>query len=125
MDYQRARIKEAALEFILNASRSIYPNEFTGLLRGEDNLMEEVLVIPKSTYGRGFATTQWDMVPIDSSIIGSVHSHPGPKSEPSKQDLRYFRKVGWIHLIVKKPYRSLGDVSGYTSNGELVELIVE
>ncbi len=117
------RIKKNTLEFILGVSRKIYPNEFAGLLRGNPDLITEVLVIPASTWGKGFAITRFDMIPIDHSIIGSVHSHPN-NFKPSDTDLRYFKRIGFAHLIVKFPYQSIDDIAAYDRYGEKIELEV-
>ncbi|MFH0859696.1 MAG: Mov34/MPN/PAD-1 family protein [Candidatus Altiarchaeota archaeon] len=120
-----ARIKSNALEFILGVSRSLHPREFTGQLRGEGDLITETLVIPASTFGNGFATTRFDMIPLDKSIIGSIHSHPSNTYRPSEADFRYFERGGSIHLIVRYPYNGLGDVAAYTSSGERISLEVD
>ncbi|MFH1722062.1 MAG: Mov34/MPN/PAD-1 family protein [Candidatus Altiarchaeota archaeon] len=118
-------IRHVALEFILGVSSEIYPREFTAQLRAEGETITEVLVIPASTFGEGFATTRRDMIPFDKSIVGSVHSHPGGSFRPSQEDLRYFQKMGKIHLIVKNPYQGIEDIAAYDRNGERVELRIE
>ena len=117
-------IKEAALHFILEASKNFYPREFSGLLRGDrkKELIEEVLVLPATIYGEGFASIHLSSVPIDSTIVGSVHSHPSPSNHPSLQDSIYFRKTGNIHLIAKPPYQSLLDVACYDRESERLDL---
>ncbi|ODS37747.1 MAG: hypothetical protein A7316_09060 [Candidatus Altiarchaeales archaeon WOR_SM1_86-2] len=115
-------IRKEALELILGASREIYPNEFGGMLRGTDDVIEEVLLIPGSIFGDRFASTRFDMVPIDHSIIGSVHSHPSNSFEPSGADLRYFKRLGKIHLIVRKPYGSIVDIAAYDRGGKRISL---
>jgi len=119
------KIKKSAFEFILGLSREVYPKEFTGLLRGNGNMITEILVIPATIYGDGFASIRLDMVPIDKSIIGSVHSHPGYSDKPSLADLRHFKKTGWIHLILRYPYSGINDITLYNNNGEKIELEVE
>jgi proteasome lid subunit RPN8/RPN11 len=119
------RIKKTALEFILGVSRKTYPKEFTGLLRGGPEIVEEALLIPGSLFGENFASIRFDMKPIDSSIIGSVHSHPGNSFTPSKADLRFFNKTGFIHLILKHPYKDIRDVAAYDAMGDRVKLVVE
>ena len=115
-------IRKEALELILGVSREIYPNEFGGLLRGKDDVIEEVLLIPGSTFGDRFASTRSDMIPIDHSIIGSVHSHPSNSFKPSEADLRYFKRIGGIHLIVKKPYINIEDIAAYDRDGKRISL---
>ena len=117
-------IKKIALEFILGVSKNIHPNEFTGLLRGTEKIIEEILIIPNSVFGDGFAVTRFDMVPFDRSIIGSVHSHPGNKFNPSRADIHFFGKIGVIHLILRYPYAGSSDVAAYDRNGNRTELNV-
>ena len=112
------RIGDAALKLILGASKSLHPREFIGLLRGSDNTIRHVVVIPKSTYGNGFAQVNFLHVPMDKTIIGSVHSHPTKDNKPSKTDLTYFQKKGEIHLIVGYPYENIGDIACYGRGGE-------
>lgn len=119
-----ALIKESALEFMLEASRHAYPKEFTAQLRVEDGVITEVMVIPKSTFGQGFAVTRLDMLPIDASIKGSVHSHPGESAVPSAADRVFFGKHGLVHLIIKKPFKGLSDVRAYDSFSNEIPLKV-
>ncbi len=111
-------IKRDALEFVLGVSRRIYPREFGCLLRGDDEAITEALLIPGSVFGENFTIQRLDMKPLDHSIIGSAHSHPGICGTPSKADLGFFRKFGVIHLIMTYPYRELGDILAYSRDGE-------
>lgn len=118
------RIKKEALEFILGVSRSLHPREFVGLLRGEGDTVIEVIVLPGSLYGEGFSDYQVYMAPFDSTIIGSVHSHPGTSGVPSRADLTAFGKKGGINIIAKYPYLSLDDLRAYDAKGSKVGLEV-
>lgn len=118
------RVHWEALEFILAASRNVHPREFTGQLRMEDKVITEILVIPKSVYGQGFASTRFDMIPIDRSICGSVHSHPGESFNPSSADIMFFAKKGSVHLIAKYPFNGASDVAAYNRDGERIRLEV-
>jgi len=116
------KIKKSALQFVLGAARNVYPKEFSGLLRGTKEQIEEVLIIPATVYGDTFSMQRRDMVPIDRTIIGSVHSHPGRNFSPSQEDLRFFKKSGFVHLIVSYPYNSIENVHSYDANGKFVKL---
>jgi len=70
------QIKKDALNFILGVSGEVYPNEFGGMLREENDIITEVLIIPGTTFGDSFTSTPLYMLPIDFSIAGSIHSHP-------------------------------------------------
>lgn len=119
------RIKKTALEFILGVSREIHPKEFMALLRGSPDVIEEVLLIPGSLFGENFASLRFDMKPIDPTTIGSVHSHPYQSFSPSRADISFFSKTGFIHLILKYPYSCIEDVAAYDSEGNRVDLMLE
>lgn len=116
-------IKKEALEFILGVSRSLHPREFIGLLRAEGKTITEVIVLPGSLYGEGFSSYQPHMAPVDKTIVGSVHSHPGASNAPSHADLHFFSKKGGVNLIVKQPYQSLDDLEAYDNLG--MKVVIE
>jgi len=118
------RIKKEALELILGASRSYHPQEFGGMLRGKGDLIEEALMIPATRYGDGFVETRMDMAPMDKSVIGSFHSHPGRDNRPSKADLAAFNRKGIVHLIVRHPYKGIEDVAAYDREGTRIGIEV-
>ena len=120
--YIKMYIKKDTLDFILGVSGEVYPNEFGGMLRGEKDTITEVLIIPGTTFGNSFTSTPLYMIPIDRSIIGSVHSHPSSSFNPSREDINFFGKTGKVHLIARYPYRSINDVAAYDKNGERISL---
>ena len=65
--------------------------------------MEEIL-LPGTISGGSQAIFQLHMLPIDFSIIGTVHSHPSGIPRPSKADLTLFDKYGKVHIIVASPF---------------------
>ncbi len=92
------------VEFLKGVSKNNFPNEFVGLLREKHGVISEILIIPGSQGGRGFAILRQHMVPVISDSIGSVHSHPSKNNNPSRQDLRFFQRNGKIHIIISYPY---------------------
>jgi len=96
------KISETAVEFILEAARGAYPREFVGLLRAKDGVIIETLIIPGSKFEKNYSSIFMHMVPLDLSIVGSVHSHPGP-ARPSRADLRFFER-GKVNIIAGYPY---------------------
>ena len=119
-------IAEPTLEFVLRASADSHPNEYMGLLRGEDArtlgferggaVISEVLVVPATETNPVSATIRTNLVPNDRRGIGSVHSHPNGVLRPSDADLATFTR-GRVHLIVGAPY-GRRDWQAYDRNGD-------
>lgn len=96
-------ISRETLEFILEVSRSSYPNEFAGLLQAEAGIITEVLFLPGTESGESSALLRLFMMP-NISTVGSVHSHPRGMIKPSTADLQMFGKTGNYHIITGYPY---------------------
>ncbi|MFB6161012.1 MAG: Mov34/MPN/PAD-1 family protein [Haloferacaceae archaeon] len=119
-------IAEPTLEFVLEASRETHPDEYMGLLRGEDarrlgldrdgTVVTDVLVIPGTESNPVSATVRTDMVPNDRRAVGSVHSHPNGVLRPSDADRSTFGS-GTVHIIAGAPYER-GDWRAFDREGE-------
>ncbi|HEY3360984.1 MAG TPA: Mov34/MPN/PAD-1 family protein [Methanosarcina sp.] len=96
-------IARDTLDFILEASKSMAPEEFAGLLQEKDGIITEVLILPGTESSDANAVLRLYMMP-NIKAAGSVHSHPGPNRSPSQADLRLFSKTGNCHIIVGRPY---------------------
>lgn len=120
------KIKKDCLDLILECAKSNYPNEFGGLLRvdslSKDTIIE-VVILPGTISGDSHAIFRLHMLPIDYSIIGTVHSHPSFNAIPSKADLELFSKYGKIHIIAANPYNELSWKS-YDYSGNDVKIVV-
>jgi len=117
-------ISQELLQAIFEGARRLYPRETILLLRGEKkkNLIKisELVVPPLSTYGRGFASIPLHMLPMDFSIVGTVHSHPSGNLTPSNVDLNHF--FGVIVMIVSFPFTDKRNVAVYNRGGENLTL---
>lgn len=116
-------IRRACLETILESSRASHPQEFGGFLRVKEGVIEEVLLLPGTVSGDSHAIFYMHMLPIDSSIKGTVHSHPSPYPYPSDADLELFGRHGRLHIIVAKPY-TVKNWRAYTFYGDPVKIDV-
>ncbi len=120
------------LDFALSASEETHPNEYMGMLRGEDardlgldrdgTVVTDVLVIPGTESNPVSATVKTNMIPNDTRGIGSIHSHPNGVLEPSDADLRTFGR-GSVHVIIGAPYRR-SSWKAFDSSGESRDLEV-
>ncbi|RNJ26944.1 Mov34/MPN/PAD-1 family protein [Halosegnis longus] len=106
-------IAEGALSFARSAAEDTHPDEYMGLLRGEDardlgldrdgTVVTDVLIIPGTTSSPVSATVRSDMIPTGARSVGSLHSHPNGVLRPSDQDLQTFGN-GSVHVILGAPY---------------------
>ncbi|MFY9716361.1 MAG: Mov34/MPN/PAD-1 family protein [Thermoplasmata archaeon] len=117
-------ISRRTLDSVLASGQSSYPNEFGGVLRAEPpGVIGELLLLPGTTVGRRHANFHLYMLPVDLSIVGTVHSHPSGALHPSEADLRLFRSWGRRHLIVGSPFTQ-GAWRAYDGNGRETTLKV-
>ena len=97
-------VDRALLRMINEAARDSLPNEFVAMLRAEEGVISELILLPGTLQGEDSATLMLHMMPIDFSIVGTVHSHPGYSNRPSRQDLEFFRRYGYVHIITCLPF---------------------
>ena len=120
------KIKKNTLDFILEGAKSSYPNEFGAFLRinlDKKNIINEIVILPGTISGDSHAIFQLHMLPIDFSIVGTVHSHPSISYHPSDADILLFRKFGKVHIVVGYPF-STASWKSYNYNGEEIEMTI-
>ena len=120
------KIKKRTLDFILESAKSSFPNEFGGLLRvdeDEKHTIKEIVILPGTISGDSHAIFKLHMLPIDFSIVGTVHSHPSISFHPSDADVLLFRKFGKVHIVVAYPFTN-NSWKSYDYNGNEMDLKV-
>lgn len=125
-------IAESALEFARAASEEAHPNEYLGMLRGEEAanvgldreglVLSEVLLMPGTETNPVSAEFRPIHTPNDLSAAGSIHSHPNGVLRPSPADLQTFN-TNDIHIIVGAPYGP-DDWQAFDRDGEPIDLPV-
>src|SRR3989304_6497040 len=114
------------LDTILEGAKQLYPRESFLLLRGKKSKgvisVSNLIVSPFAVHGNWFARFSPYMLPMDFSIVGTVHSHPSGNTKPSHVDLNHM--MGRILMIVGYPYADERCVAVYDSNGEKLVLQV-
>ena len=105
---------------IFEGAKRLYPKETILLLRGKKINAEiqvlDLVVPPLAIYGYGFANLPFHSLPMDFSVVGTVHSHPSGNLAASSMDLNHF--FGRILMIVGFPFVGVKNVAVYDSNGE-------
>lgn len=118
------KITKKCLDLILESSRSSHPKEFGALLRvdtRDKNLINELVLLPGTISGNSHAIFRLHMLPIDFTIVGTIHSHPSPVPRPSQADLELFSKHGRIHIIAANPY-TIQSWKAYNYKGEEIKI---
>jgi len=114
------------LDSIFEGARRLYPKEVFLLLRGQKAKdvirITDLVVPPLAVYGYGFANLPFHMLPMDFSIVGTVHSHPSGNVSPSSVDLNHF--FGRVLMIVGYPFSDGKNVAVYDSKGEVVPMLL-
>ncbi len=122
LEFNDVKITPEVMERICHFSKEVYPKEFISLLKGKVD--EHVLVVDELIFQPFTNTVRSSSVrlnlPMVSGSVGSVHSHPSPSNHPSRQDLRFFSKMGGIHLIISNPFRER-DIRAYLADGTPIE----
>ena len=117
-------IDRETLGHICNNAMALHPREMILLLRGKTkkNLttITELIVPPIATHGIGFSGFRPYMLPMDFSLVGTVHSHPSGVAKPSLADLHH--SFGRIIMIVAFPYTNEGNIAVYNHSGEKIAL---
>jgi len=116
-------VKAEVIEMINEAAVNTFPKEFIAVLRAEEGVITELLLLPGSITGDSFSQLQLWNLPIDYSVAGSVHSHPGYSNRPSSQDLIFFSHFGMVHIITCLPFDD-SSWKAYNLSGERIELQV-
>jgi proteasome lid subunit RPN8/RPN11 len=114
------------LDSIFEGARRLYPKETILLLRGKKSkdtiYVSDLVVPPLAVYGYGFANLPFHRLPMDFSVVGTVHSHPSGNINPSTVDLNNF--FGRVLMIVGFPFADEQNVAVYNSNGEKLPIQV-
>jgi proteasome lid subunit RPN8/RPN11 len=114
-------IRKRTLKMILEAGRSSLPNEFGAILRAEEGVINQLWLLPGTESGESAALFRLHMLPVDFSVVGTVHSHPGGSYRPSGADIELFRRFGYVHIIACEPF-DIRSWACYDGNGERREL---
>jgi proteasome lid subunit RPN8/RPN11 len=119
----KVHLTRTLMRSLLAFAHDQYPNEMLVLLRGkrsgESLLVHQVVFAPFMLGGRSSSTFNPYQVPIDSSIVGTAHSHPSGVTRPSVEDLLH--PYGSVMMIVGYPFREKEDVAIYDSKGRPLE----
>lgn len=116
-------IEADVLDIVHEAAKGSFPKEFVAALRAEKGVITEILLFPGAYSNEHSAFMQLYNMPIDLSVVGTVHSHPGPSNRPSSADLHLFSSYGSTHIITCLPY-DMSSWRAYDYKGDVIKLEV-
>jgi proteasome lid subunit RPN8/RPN11 len=125
--YKQWKITQKCLDLIVESSKSNYPQEFGALLRvdlADKDTIIELVLLPGTVSGNSHAIFRLHMLPVDYSVVGTVHSHPSSIARPSSADLDLFNHFGKIHIIVGVSAFNDTNWKAYDYNGNLISVEV-
>ncbi len=113
-------IERDVIDGLLSYCSDLHPREGLLLLRGKsrkDEIRVNALVIPPlPVHSETYASFPIHMLPVDTSILGTAHSHPNGVLRPSLEDLNNY--FGRMMVIVGPPYQSEDDVALFDREGD-------
>ena len=119
-------MNQELLDTIFEGAKQLYPKENIMFLRGKKTKdllkITELVIAPLAVYGRDFANAPVHMLPMDFSIVGTVHSHPAGGLSLSNIDFNHF--YGRIMMIVNFPFADKNNVAIYDSKGQILQLLI-
>ncbi len=118
------RIKKDLLLDAIHSAKRYMPAEFICFLGGDrkKERVEEIVFLPSNTSETSASIDEYS-VPIDETLIGSLHSHPYSTNRPSSQDKKFFLKYP-LNLILGFPY-TIENIGFYDQRGEKIGVLLE
>ena len=114
-------ISQSVVADLCEMAQSAHPKEMLAFIASTKGVRKGVVHIDElqlQAYdaSENSAHAFFGNIPMTTSIIGTVHSHPGGSKRPSEADQHLFNKFGYVHAIIGEPYR-LQDIRFYNKNG--------
>ena len=118
------KIKRSVIQDACEASRNYIPDEFMCFLGGDKKkqTVSEIVMLPTMN-SKNSASVDMNAMPIDNTIIGSLHSHPGGPPAPSRADRSFFRRHQ-INVIIGGGLTE-EETAVYDAAGKPLKVIVE
>ena len=112
-------IAQNVVDGLLSYCNNLHPREGILLVRGKSFNKEirinALMIPPLPIHSESYSSFPIHMLPLDTSILGTAHSHPNGVLRPSLEDLNnYFGKV---MIIVGFPYRNEFDIEIFDREG--------
>ncbi len=125
MQSNEIEIKAELLDGLLALCRQQHPREILGLLRMNNGIFTEFILPPGAITSDTSGVFFPNRLPMDSTLEGSVHSHPTGNITPSIQDLASVFQKNRFNFIIGYPYNNFSCVKCFDKRGnEIIFRIV-
>jgi MoaA/NifB/PqqE/SkfB family radical SAM enzyme len=93
----------------------------TVVVRGYND--DDVADLAALTFEHPWQVRYIEMMPLDTHVAGSIHSHPNGILQPSPTDIHFFPRTGRYHIIIGYPYQA-NNWCCYSADGKPLDLEV-
>lgn len=124
MRSNKITIEADLINGILGLCRDNHPREILGLLRVDKGIITEFILPPGAITTEKSGVYNLRRMALDSSLEGTVHSHPNGNPNPSPTDLKSIFTTRRFHIIVGFPYNNLNCVKCFDQKGKVMNLQV-
>jgi proteasome lid subunit RPN8/RPN11 len=119
-------VKQSVIDDIREMAKGAHPRELFCFLASSNGVNNKVLIINEihiQAYDSSHdsASVMTSNLPMTTSIIGTAHSHPGGTPTPSEQDLHFYSKLGFVHMIIAEPYNR-DNIRFYDKKGKRISI---
>jgi proteasome lid subunit RPN8/RPN11 len=120
LDSKEIKIKKELLNGLFALCKNQHPREILGLLRIINGIAIEYILPP----GAITSNTSGIFIPsrlgFDSTLKGSIHSHPSGNPNPSLTDINSVFKTKQFNFIIAHPYDTR-NIKCFDNNGREIE----
>ena len=120
LESKEIKIKKELLNGILALCKNQHPREILGLLRIINGIAIEYILPPGAITSKISGLFIPSRLGFDSTLNGSIHSHPSGNPNPSIIDINNVFKTKKFNFIVAYPY-NLSSIKCFNNKGREIE----
>ena len=120
LESKEIKIKKELLNGLLALCKKQHPREILGLLRIVNGIAIEYIFPPGAITSKSSGLFIPSRLGFDSTLNGSIHSHPSGNPNPSIVDINNVFKTKKFNFIVAYPY-NLSSIKCFNNQGREIE----
>ena len=120
LESKEIKIKKELLHGLFGLCKNQHPREILGLLRIINGIAIEYILPPGTITSNTSGLYSRSRMGFDSTLKGSIHSHPSGNPNPSLTDINNIFKTKKFNLIIAYPY-NLRSIKCFNNKGREIE----